>query len=239
MKKKAKPKSFAEVAFFEAIAQRVRLDVIVPAAVSTDERRLVSHFLGVEGQGQLALVPPQTIRGRKVYIPVDWPIGMSFELESIWFQGTSSVLAHSMFRQSPTRRIDALIVKRPGELIASNRRGKPRRKVDCSKPVLATIWPAEGVSEPKLKPLEVGKVHDWSETGLGIMVAKPLDVAIGRKVIIGLDTTRKYERLFLWGVLKHCVLRESDAWLAGFGEVANVRAGEAVDFMELLSTSSA
>lgn len=234
-----KPRSFAEVAFLEAIARRVRVDVIVSAIVSREDRRLVSHFLGVEGQGRIALAPPETIRGKKVYIPVDSGIGMSFELEDSWFQGTTTVLEHSMFRQSPTRRIDALIVEQPGELLSSNRRRKPRRKVDPSRPVLATIWPAAHVSEPKLEPLGTGSVYDWSETGLGIMLPKPLDVDVGRKVVIVMYTTRKDERIFVWGVLKHCSLREGGKWLAGFGEVTNVRAGEAVDFVEFLSTSSA
>jgi hypothetical protein len=232
------PRSFTEVTFVEAAARRARVDLVIKPVTAGGEKRLISHFLGIAGPGRLALAPPHTVRGKKVFLPVDWQVGMSFELADLWFQATTTVLEHSMFQQFAMRRVDALIVKQPAKVISSrSRREKPRQQVDPAKPFLATIWSADDMADTKHEPLQVGRLHDWTEDGLGVRLAEPLALPVGQRVIIRLDRALKGECIFLWGAFRHCTSVESGIWLTGFGEVTNVKPGEAVRLMEFLSAS--
>jgi hypothetical protein len=233
------PRSFTEVTLVEAAARRARVDLVIKPVTPGGDRRLISRFLGIPGAGRLALAPPQTVRGKKVFLPVDWQVGMSFDLADIWFQATTNVLEYGMFQQYATRRVDALIVKQPTKLISSrNRRQRPREQVDPAKPFLAAIWSAEDVADTKHKPLQVGRLHDWTEGGLGVRLAEPLALGVGERVIVRLDRALTGESVFVWGTFRHCTPTETGIWLAGFGEATNVRPGEAVSLMEFLSASS-
>lgn len=234
---KSKAKSFADVTFIEAIARHVHVSLTAAEYLPGEKNRLTSHFLGIPGDGRIALTPPLSIDGEKVFLPVDCQLEMSFSLAGMWFRAATIVLEHGMHRQLPTKKVDALIVQQPTELLTANRRGRPRRTVDPTKVFLATIWPSQHDLDAKLKPLQIAKVHDWSEEGLGIMLTGNLELEIGQLVIIALDGPKDSERIFLWATLKHCTLCKTDVWLAGFADLTNVRAGEAVNLMEFLSTT--
>ena len=234
---KSKAKSFTEVTFIEAIARHVRISLTAPEYLPGEENRLASYFLGIVGDGRIALAPPTSAEGEKVFLPVDCQLKMSFSLEDMWLQAATTVLEHGMHRRLPTRRGDALIVRQPTELLTTNRRGRPRKTVDPTTVFLATIWPPQRDLDTKLKPLQTGRVNDWSEGGLGILLTSKLELEISQMIIIGLDGPKNSERIFLWADLKHCTLCKTDVWLAGFGNLTNVRAGEAVNLMEFLSST--
>ena len=232
------PRSFTEVTFVEAAARRARVDLVIKPVTPGGDKRLTSRFLGLAGPERLALDPPKTVKGKKVFIPVDWLVGMSFELADIWFQATATVLEHYMFQQFTTRRVDALIVKQPTKVISSpNRRETPRRQVDPAKPFLATVWVAEDMADTKHKSLVVGRLCDWTGDGLGVRLAKPLALDVGVRVIVRLDRAVTGECIFLWGTFRHCTSAGDGTWLAGFAEVTNVGPGEAVGLMEFLAAS--
>jgi hypothetical protein len=231
-------KSFAEVAFLEAVARRVRVDLVIDPVVPGGERRLISRFLGMAGSGRLALVPPQSARGLKVYIPDNEQVGLSFEIENIWCQARSLVLEHAMFQQSPVLRVDTLIVEQPRQLVSSNRRVAARHKLDPGVLHTATIWSAERITNEKFAPLARGRLSDWSETGLGVRVDGPLTLPIGEKVVILLEPAGTENRIYLQGVLQHCTPVEGGTWQAGVGNVSPLRPGDATGLMEFLAAST-
>ena len=203
--------------------------------VADGDRRLISHFLGLEDPCRVILAPPKTGNGKKVFLPVGWELGMSFDLANVWFQATTTVLEHCMFRQSPSQRVDALAVKQPQQLLSANRRSTPRRRADPARPFTATIWSAQRVADTKLAPLQVGMLQDWSAAGLGARLWRPLDLAPGDRAVICLDSVAGEDSVFLWGVLRHCTATEDGCWLAGFGDLTDMRPGEALDLMSLLA----
>ena len=234
-----KPKSFNEVTFSEAIARRVRVDMALPATDGgEDDVQVVSQFLGIDGPGRLAMATPETLIGKKVFVSEGTGVNISFGLEDVCFRADTRVIEHSMFRRTRTRRVDALIVQQPDKLVMTNRRRHPRYRVDQSKVFLVTIWAGEDVSDIDAQPEGLaGRIQDWSQEGLGIMLEGRPAGEPGKKFILALDFTNRQERLFLWGVLRHCTAVDGGAWRAGFGDVTGVRAGEAVNLMELLANS--
>jgi len=228
-------KSFAEVTLIEAVARHARVDLILSPVVPDGERRLISHFLGLEAPSRLILAPPKKADGQKVFVPVGWDLGMSFDLANIWFQATTTVLEHCMFRQSAFHRVDALAVEQPIQLLSTNRRSAPRRRVDPARPFTAIIWSAERAIDANLSPIQVGMLQDWSATGLGVRLRHPLDVAPGYRAIICLERVTGEESVFLWGVLRHCTATGDGYWLAGFADLTDMRPGEAVDLMSFLA----
>ena len=225
----------AEVTFIEAVARHARVDLILSPVVADGERRLISHFLGREAPSRLILAPPKKADGQKVFVPVGWDLGMSFDLANVWFQATTTVLEHCMFRQSASHRVDALAVEHPTQRLSATRRGAPRRCADPARPFTAIIWSAERVVDARLSPLQVGMLQDWSATGLGARLRHPLGLAPGDRAIICLERVTGEESIFLWGVLRHCTATDDGYWLAGFGDLTDMRPGEAVDLMSFLA----
>jgi len=235
---KAQARSFSEITFIEAAARRTRVGLVLTPVTPGGPKRLISHFLGIAGEGRLVLATPETIKGKKVFVPPGWRVGLAFELGGFWFQAATDVLEHGMFQRYAIRRVDALIVRQPERLKSSpNRRDRPRQQADPTKPFLATIWSEEDVEQTRHDPLGVGRLQDWSETGLGVNLAKPLTLAAGRRAIIRLDRAVTEECLFVWGTLRHCTPADGGIYLAGFGDVRNVGPGEAVSLMEFMALS--
>jgi hypothetical protein len=232
-------KSFAEVTFIEAAARRLRVDLILTSVLPKGERRLISRFLGLDSPRRIILAPPETAGGKKVFVPAGWVMGMSFDLANVWFQATTTVLEHCMFQQSPTRRVDALAVEQPNKLLSANRRGSPRQQVDAGRTVFATIWSAQRVTDEDLATLAAGRLQDWSPTGLGVRLGQPLDLATGQGAVICLENPADNGSIFLRGLLRHCTPLGDGNWLAGFGDVAELRPGEALSLMSFLASASA
>jgi len=235
---KHEPRSFSDVTFIEAAARRLPAILVVSPVRPGAERRLSSRFLGVAGPGRLALTPPANSRGEKVFLPVGWQVGLSFELGDIWFQSTTNVLEHSMFALFPTKRVDAVIVAQPRKILSTNRRQSPRHKADPAKPFAATIWPGTYAENEAIEPLVAGRLYDWSREGLGVVVDRPLELEAGERVVLRLERARTDECMVVWATLRHCSrLEGTDQWLAGFGDVAPVGPGEAVELMAFMAAS--
>lgn len=229
-------KSFEEITFIEAAARHARADLVLDSVVPEGERRLISRFLGIENPRRIILAPPVTAEGKKVFLPAGWQVGMSFDLANVWFQATTTVIEYCMFQQSPTRRVDALAVEQPTKLISANRRSAPRYRTVQARQFFAKIWSADRLTDEKLDPLHAGKLQDWSQAGLGVRLREPANLTTGLGAVICLEDDAGTDSLFLRGVLRHCTPLGDGCWLAGFGEVADLRPGEALDLMNFLAT---
>ncbi len=232
---KRQSKSFEEITFVEAAARHVRVDLVLDSVVPEGERRLISRFLGVENPSRIILAPPQTARGKKVFLPARWQVGMSFDLANVWFQATTKVIEYCMFQQSPTQRVDALAVEQPTKLISANRRSAPRYRVAPARKFFAKIWPEERLTDDKLAPIHTGKLQDWGQAGLGVRLREPANLATGLGAVLCLESETGTDSRFLRGILRHCTPLGNGDWLAGFGDVADLRPGEELDLMNFLA----
>ena len=221
----------------EAAARRARVDLVLAPVVPGGDRRLISRFLGIEPSGRIVLAIPETPKGQRVFLPIGWRLGMSFELANIWFQAPTTVVEHRMFQQFAARRVDALSVAHPKELLSANRRSSPRSRVDPSKPFTVTIWSAHRTADEHLAPIQVGRLQDWSDIGLGVKLTGQLPVEPGTRLILCLERAATNECVFVWGRLTHCTAAD-DGWLAGFGDVTNMGPGEAVELMAFMAAAA-
>ena len=228
-------RSFAEVTILEAVARRVRADLVLKPVRPKTDRRLLSRFLGTRNEAGLVLATPQTPKGEKVLIPVGWSLGLSFELAGMWVQACTSVLERCLFSVYPTRRVDGLVVQWPEEVLTANRRRRPRLEVDPSRPFAVTLWQVEDLNRGNFAPLQEGQLTNWSDGGLGIKLARALDLDLGTRLAIRLQRGKTGECLMVWGVLKHCSIDAAGSWVAGFGDVVDIAPGEAVELIESLA----
>jgi hypothetical protein len=228
-------KSFAEVIFIEAAARRLRVDLVMSPVVPGGEARLISRFVGIENPGRVILEPPVTAGGQKIFIPDGWSLGMSFDLANVWFQAPTKVLDHCMFHLSPTHRIDALAVDLPARLMSSNRRNSPRHEIAPDRAAFARIWSSERIDDEHLAPLTSGRLADWSSAGLGVRVSEPPDLATGQGAVICIEAPGG-ESVFMRGMLCHCTSLGDGNWMVGFGEIAGLKPGEAINLMSLLAS---
>ena len=120
-------KTFARVAIEQAAANAVRVDLVLDAVTPHTDTRLISRALGLCPDG-LALATPASANGRKVYLPGDWELGLSFELGRLWFQARTVVLRHTFFDCGRGCRADAVLVRSPDRLTSCNRRRSVRHR---------------------------------------------------------------------------------------------------------------
>jgi len=228
-------KSFAEVTLIEAAARRLRADLVMKPVTPDGETRLISRFIGVESPQRVILAPPVTARGRKVFVPDDWELGISFDLANVWFQAATRVIEHCLFYRSPTTRIDALAVAMPANLHSRNRRQSPRHDPPTDAATFATIWPVDRIEDENLAPLAKGRLQDFSATGLGVRLGEPIDLPTGMSAVICLETSSGNESAFLRGILRHCSPLGDGNWVVGFGDITGLEPGEAINLMTLLA----
>lgn len=229
--------SFAEVTLAEAAARRLRVDLVLDPVVKGSQRRLISQFFGLGPGDGLVLAPPQTPGGSKVYLPLGWKLGMAFELSGFWVQARTTVLEHCQFPALPDRRVDAVVVKRPTEIVSLTRRCARRYAPALAKRPVVRIWPEGALGSPDLEPLDVGELVNWSEgaSGLGVRLPEALTMPIGARAVISLERSGMEDCRMLWGTLKHCSQDGEGSWVAGFGDLEEVGAGEAGDLAEFLA----
>ncbi len=227
--------SFAEVTFIEAIARRIRVDLIIKPIAPGSDSRLRSRFLGAYPKDRIILEVPQA-RRHKVFVPVGWDAGMAFSMGQFLLQARTTVLDHCQFQLYPTRRIDGLIVQRPTRIISLNRRSHPRHEVDPSAHVTMTsIWSAEDLARGDKTASHSGQLSNWSVGGLGIRLSANLPYSPGTQVIVRLDQAGCDECPIFRAVLKHCTLQKNGEWIAGFGEMVKIEPGQAVKTIESLT----
>jgi len=219
-------REFSATSFVEAVARRARVDLVLKPVTPSSERRLISRFLGLHGGDGLVLAVPQA-KGRKVFVPTGWDLGMLFPVGGFALQARTTVLGHCQFRLRPSRRVDAIIIQRPSEILAINRRKHPRHDVDLSRPVRASLWVADRLAGGQASPTQVGQLRNWSEGGLGIEFPAELACDAGTETILRLEEPGSDQCRILRGVLAHCTQMSVSRWLAGFANVAELCPGEA------------
>ncbi len=232
-------RSFAHMSVLEAAARRLRVDLVLKRVTPGTDTRLRSRFLGIRNPDRLVLAVPETRRGKKVFVPKGWDLGIGFELADQWLQARTTVVGHCLYPVHATRRVDGLMVQQPDEILSRSPRRKPRYEVDPSRLVTATIWPVECLKSTDFATQTVGRVLNWSETGLGVKLSASLPFQAGAEVLVRLETENNEETPIYRGVLKHCTAHEAGAWLAGIGDVTHVQPGEALTLAEFLATPQA
>lgn len=227
--------NYADVSIAEAAARRARVDLVLRPVRPSAESWLFSKFLATHGTDGLVLSPPWDRRGNKVILPEGWPLGIAFDLGDNWFQARTKVLQRCFYPLQPTRRVDAVLVQRPREVLCTGRRRRPRQQVAPSRMVLATVWFQDCVEAQDFRVPLVGRLENWSEAGLGVLLDRSPQREVGDRAVIRLEKPRMDECLFLWAVLMHATRLADGAWLAGFGDPADVSPGEATGLMEFLA----
>jgi len=231
--------SFAHMSVLEAAARRLRVDLVLKPVTPGTDTRLRSRFLGIRNPDRLVLAVPQTRRGKKVFVPNGWDLGIGFELEDQWLQARTTVVGHCLYPVHATRRVDGLMVQRPDEILSRSPRRKPRCEVDPSRLVTATLWAVECLESTNFATQAVGRILNWSETGLGVRLSARPPLRAGMEVLVRLETEDTEETPIYRGVLKHCTAHETGTWLAGIGEVTHVQPGEALTLAEFLAAPQA
>jgi len=231
-------RSFAEVALAEAIARRARVDLVLKPVTPSTDKRLRSRFLGVARTGGLVLDVPVGARVRRVYLPCGWELGMAFPVGGFLLQTRTTVLDHCQFALYPTRRVDAVVVARPGRILAVNRRKQPRYEVDPSRTVVACLWPAEAlISGGRVFP-RVGRLKNFSREGLGLVFPTVLPYEPGTEMVLRLEEHAREEHRLVSAVFRHSTALGDGQWLAGFSDVVELGPGQRIGIIESLAGTS-
>jgi hypothetical protein len=215
------------------------VDLLVKPVTPGGQRRLISQFLGLQPSGHVVVATPRTAEGAGVFLPESWSVGMSFELGGLWLQTHSTVSGHCAFPLYPTRRVEATVLAPPAEMRVSERRRQVRQKVDPRRPIFATIWPAEGIESGAAACYQVGRLADWSQTGLGVRVFSAPALKAGQAAAVRLDKGLGAQCLLVRGVVRHVDASVEGGYRVGIGEVTIPRPGEAPELMEFLAAARA
>ncbi len=227
--------TYPAVTFTEAAARHLRVDLVCKPVPPGSERRLISHLLGMRTEDELVLAVPTTPRGEKVHVPAGWLLGMAFDLEGTWVQAKTVVLGHCLYATHRPRRVDGLVVRKPSEV---HTRRRLRRHVRYTEPTgmhTAMVWPASSVQTGAFAPMRVAKVDNWSQVGLGLLLPEPVDEPLQTVFAIRLQRLGGADDLMFWGRLKHCTRTARGLWTAGFGDLASIPPGQAVNLMRFLA----
>ncbi len=226
-----KAKSFTEVTLLEAVTRRVRADLIVEPVTPNSEARLISQILGINDNGVILRVP-KTKTGEKVFLPVGWSLGMSFEMGHLWLQARSEVLDHCLYAPQPGQKIDAIAVRRPSQILSSDRRRSPRHRIDPARTVMATVWPITETEDTPVGSICIGRLLNWSEGGLCASFKQRPPLPTGTQVCVRLQLPQAGQQcpILQGAVRRHC--RSDDgSWVLGFGDVTEMGPGEATAFL--------
>jgi hypothetical protein len=191
-----------------------------------------------DGRVILAVPAAEGARNKKVFLPVGCDVGMVFPVGGLLLQAVTHVLDHCHHQQHPPRRVEAIIVARPGKVTALSQRQNPRWEIDPSDRIAASIWSAESLASGARPLPRMGRLANWSDGGLGICLGEPLPCQAETEVIIRLEGRKPNEFPIYRGVLKHFTPRPDGQFLAGFGEVVELGPGQAVPIMESLAAST-
>lgn len=228
-------KSFSQVAFVEAVARQARVYLVIRPIRPGSQSHLCSRFLGLDDHADLVLAAPETQTDqKKVFLPIGWDLAMSFRVGSFLLQAPTRVLGHCQHAQHATRRIDAILVQRPGKVTSLNRRREFRHPVDPSVRVAASVWLASELNAASRCGPRMGMLANRSTVGLGIRFDRKLPADIGSGVIVRLEDRSAESCVICQAVLKHCTPVPDGKWLAGFGDVVELAPGQAVPIMESL-----
>ncbi len=213
------PKSFAKVTINEAVTQRFRVDLVLKPVTPATDKRLMSRFLGTHSDEGIVLSVPWTKCSKKVFVPAGWDIGMAFELGGLWMQTRTKAVGHCQFPLHPTQRVDGLIVRQPTRILSIRPgRRKQRYKVNPSRPVAVTVWPAKDLEGVEAGPAQTGQLVDWSEGGLRVEFSEPPRLDVGTRLLIRFQTLPAKECPIMQGVVRHYTPGEKGFWQVGLEE---------------------
>jgi len=227
--------SFSQVAFVEAVARQATVGLVIRPIHPGSGGRLCSRFLGLCGNGDLILAAPGARTDqKKVFLPIGWELEMTFPLADLLLRASTCVLGHCQHAQHPTRRIDAIVVRRPSKVTTLNRRRFPRQEADPSVRVPVSVWPSLELRAGPCGPPRIGLLANRSRTGLGVRFAAKLQAGVGSEVILRLEDHAAEACAIHRAVVKHCTPAPGGKWLVGFGQAVELGPGEAVPIMESL-----
>jgi len=223
-----------EDALSEAVARRVRVDLVVDRITPGMERRLVSRFLGFRGPAQLVLDVPRWGQ-RKVHVPEGCRMGLAFPVGASIVQARTVAVDHVQYPLYPTRRVDALVVERPQQIASVNRRRSARHEVPPERTITVALWPAEELTGGSSVHPRIGRVKNYSEGGLGILFPAFLPLAVDTAVVLRLEETGMDECRICRARFRHSTWLGEGEWLAGFADVEEVAPGQAAALMKNLA----
>jgi hypothetical protein len=202
---------------------------------------LSSRFLGIDKGGRLILAVPTTgdTTAEKVFLPVGCDVGMIFSVGGLLLQVVTRVLDHCHYRQFRDRRVEALAVQRPSHVTELSHRKNLRWEVDVGEQITASIWPVEGLCSAAPPPPRIGRLVNWSDSGLGVCLAELIPHQLGTAMVIRLERWKPQDSSIHRGVLRHCTPKPDGQFLAGFGNVVELGPGQAVPIMESLAAYGA
>ena len=231
--------SFSQVALVEAVARQAAAYLVIRPIHPRSETRLCSRFLSLNDQGDLVLSAPETQADqKKVFLPIGWELDMTFPVGDLLLRASTRVLEHCQHAQNPTRRIDAIVVRRPSKVTSLNRRRHPRQEADPSVRVAASVWPGLALRGGRCPAPRIGVLANRSRIGLGIRFATKLQADVGCEVVIRLEDYSAESCAIYRAVVKHHTPAGDGKWLVGFGEAVELGPGQAVPIMESLAQPS-
>ena len=214
-------RSFAQTTIAEAVARHARVDLVLKPVTPGTDQRLISRFLGTQGD-DLVLDTPWKGNNDRVFVPVGWDIGMAFESANLWVQTRTEILGHCLFLMDTPQRVDGLIVRRPAKILSTRPGRKPRHRVHPATPVAATVWPAKSLQDADDKSAHRGQLVNWSQGGLCIALHERPRFVVGAKLLIRLQTFVVGHRPILQGTVVHYSVNKQGLWQVGFGSVREV-----------------
>ena len=209
---------FAQATVAEAVARHVRVDLVLKPVTPGTDQRLISRFLGTQGD-DLVLDTPWKGNNDRVFVPAGWDMGMAFESGNLWVQTRTEVLGHCLFLVDTPQRVDGLVVRRPAKVLSTRPGRKPRHRVDPSAPVAATVWPAKSLQDADDRSAHRGQLVNWSQGGLCIALDEKPRFVVGAKLLIRLQTFVADQRPILQGTVVHYSVNQQGLWQVGFGNV--------------------
>ncbi|MCL2700087.1 MAG: hypothetical protein FWE88_00155 [Phycisphaerae bacterium] len=222
-----------EAPLLDAVARRCRVDVLARPILPGGPTRLLSHFLG-QIDDHLVIAPPQTAEGDKVFLPKDWELGLSFELESVWVQGRTAVRDHMFFPLHPGRWVDGVLLPRPRELVVRTNRRVARQRLRRNQIVIAELW-TRGQAVDELTPHSCGRVTDFTSDSLGIYLDQDIALPAQTELVIRLQRPGDAQSLQLRAHLRHCTRQPSGAWLLGLSAVGEITPGQRPELVRFLA----
>ena len=227
--------SFAEVAFHEAAARKVRLNLLIKPVREDDQRQLASRFLAMADRSHAVLATPTKPNGDKVFLPLGWQLGMGFAVGNLFIQARASVEAHTQHPVYPGRKVDALVIRCPQKVTSITRRQEVRYDVDDPHLTSASVWLEQELLEGLHEIHREGRVLNWSESGFGIHLPAPVPFEPGAAVVLRVEGLRGTGCTFYRGAFRHCSAHHGGGFLIGFGEVSEITPGQCYPIMETLS----
>ncbi len=235
MEENPRQTSFAEVAFAEAAARRVRVNCIIKPVHEDDPRQLASRFLAQPVPDRLILEAATKPNGLKVFLPAGWNLGLGFAVGNLFMQAQATVLGQVLFPTRPGRRIDAIEVTRPDKVVSITRRREIRYEVEDPHLTCATVWCEDDLSEADSAVGREGRVVNWSDTGLGVCVPAEIRFPCDTPVILRVENLREQTRRYFRARFRHCTHDYQQGWLAGFAGVTEIAPGECFPLIERLA----